>query len=277
MVNNSVKRATRTVEVRRVYNPLQGDYSLGTIELDIVERGKLRVHYGSGQVILRSGQWLLAKADETLALSREGGGAPLSVIQVRMSEALFPDVLVALPECASLDILLKQSARGAYSSDPVPLRELRHRVEQVHDAHGLGVIRSVWRLMSLLAETPACSVVSPLPDTSLGKVPPESDMARVVTYMKAHLAETVRLSDLARVAHLTPSAFCRSFARQAGQPPMAYLDTLRLRKACHLLDYTGLTAKEISYQCGWQDASFFSRVFRRHIGMTPIQYRQRKG
>jgi AraC-like DNA-binding protein len=58
---------------------------------------------------------------------------------------------------------------------------------------------------------------------------------------------------------------------------MAYLDTLRLRKACHLLDYTGLTAKEISYQCGWQDASFFSRVFRRHIGMTPIQYRQRKG
>ncbi len=75
--------------------------------------------------------------------------------------------------------------------------------------------------------------------------------------------------------HLSPSYLNAYFARLVGQPPIAYLIDLRLRRACELLRGTDLPIKEIAVQVGYPDQYFFSRIFRRRQGVSPRGYRLR--
>ena len=54
-----------------------------------------------------------------------------------------------------------------------------------------------------------------------------------------------------------------------------YVEALKMREACRLLVYTGLSAQQIAYQLGFDDPSYFSRVFQRTLHFSPSAYRGR--
>ena len=58
--------------------------------------------------------------------------------------------------------------------------------------------------------------------------------------------------------------------------PMKYLNYLRMREACHFLDFTDLKISQISPLVGFDDALYFSRQFSKQMGMSPSQYKSRK-
>jgi transcriptional regulator GlxA family with amidase domain len=58
---------------------------------------------------------------------------------------------------------------------------------------------------------------------------------------------------------------------------MEYVQTLRLEEAKHMLETTDLPVEAIANEVGYQDASFFGRLFRRKVNLTPAQYRKRFG
>jgi len=59
--------------------------------------------------------------------------------------------------------------------------------------------------------------------------------------------------------------------------PMAYVQTLRIEEAKHLLETTGDALEAIANEVGYDDAAFFGRLFRRSVNLTPAQYRRRFG
>src|SRR5690606_16268914 len=67
----------------------------------------------------------------------------------------------------------------------------------------------------------------------------------------------------------------RRFARAPGVTPREYVQTLRLEEAKHLLETSEVPVEEVAQQVGYEDASFFGRLFRRKVGLTPAQYRKR--
>jgi AraC-like DNA-binding protein len=70
-------------------------------------------------------------------------------------------------------------------------------------------------------------------------------------------------------------AFERKFRRTFHVTPQTYLRKLRLRVASRSLVYGGQTLAEVAAACGFADQSHFTRVFRRHVGVTPRTYRHR--
>ena len=68
--------------------------------------------------------------------------------------------------------------------------------------------------------------------------------------------------------------FMRRFQSATGDKPLMYLQRLRIETAKNLLTTTKRSVKTISYDVGYDDASFFARLFRQRTGMSPNQYRR---
>lgn len=92
--------------------------------------------------------------------------------------------------------------------------------------------------------------------------------------MQDHLADRLRLEDLAAQAHLSRTHFVRVFTRATGTTPMRYLSRLRVDQARNLILTTRLPMKQVARAVGFPDEFQLSRVFKRVTGRTPSSYRR---
>jgi len=94
------------------------------------------------------------------------------------------------------------------------------------------------------------------------------------TWASARLQETITLAEWAKAVGLHPVYFGRAFKRETGLRPMEWLNQQRLQVACQHLAGTTLSVTQIADACGFSNPFYFSRVFRRHFGQSPIRYRK---
>lgn len=85
------------------------------------------------------------------------------------------------------------------------------------------------------------------------------------------------VATMARIAGLAERSFKRRFEQATGMSPLDYVHTLRLEEAKQALESTDAAVEAIALEVGYQDTSFFGRLFRRKVGLTPAQYRRRFG
>ncbi len=126
-------------------------------------------------------------------------------------------------------------------------------------------------------EGKARSALRPSVNQASGQGGSDSDalVARAQHLMLAHLEELISIPDLARRLGIHQRALERAFkAAGMGAPLGRYLD-LRLGRAQELLTQTSLPMFEVALACGFSSSGHFSRVFKRHFGLTPTGHRQR--
>ena len=96
----------------------------------------------------------------------------------------------------------------------------------------------------------------------------------VLNYIRAHFSDDFDMKVLADVAHLSPDHLTRLFKKETGESPMEYAVRRKMSRACQLLLSEPEPVKIIAYTLGFNDHSYFNRVFKKHIGMTPQEYRE---
>ena len=92
---------------------------------------------------------------------------------------------------------------------------------------------------------------------------------------KNFMNDTLSIGDISGYLHMSASHVCTMFKNETGDTINNYLTRYRLDKAKQYLRETLLTAAEISVKVGYRDSSYFGRIFRKHQGMTPNEYRNR--
>jgi transcriptional regulator GlxA family with amidase domain len=102
----------------------------------------------------------------------------------------------------------------------------------------------------------------------------DEDIATAQQWLQANLAEDVTLSRLAEAVGMNQRTLGRRFKRATGISPMNYLQSVRMASARDLLRHSNLGVGEIAWQVGLRDGSYFTQLFRRHSGMTPLKYRE---
>ena len=110
-----------------------------------------------------------------------------------------------------------------------------------------------------------------LPSDASNSLDPRIKAAR--SYIDEHYATDITLADVAAASNLSPSRLSGLFKRETGASVMAYRNELRLVEAAQLLLHSNLRIADIGAQVGYPEQAFFSRIFRRHLGMSPRQYR----
>ena len=101
------------------------------------------------------------------------------------------------------------------------------------------------------------------------------DLKRVVDYIQANYASPISLEELAKVAIVSKSTLINAFKLAYDTTPIKFINRVRLDKAKALLLNTDSSISEISEMVGFQSLHYFSRYFKSHEDLSPIEYRQR--
>jgi len=102
---------------------------------------------------------------------------------------------------------------------------------------------------------------------------PRQKIDQSIAYMQQHLGRPLRVSHLAALTNLSLSHYTALFKRHTGYAPVDYFIRLRMHQACQLLDTSNLNVKEIGATLGYEDAFYFSRLFKSVNEVSPTQYR----
>lgn len=94
------------------------------------------------------------------------------------------------------------------------------------------------------------------------------------SYIQRNYNQPLRLDDVARVAGLSPAYFSTLFAKTTGQTFSDYAADVRIQKACEFLEKSDMNVSEIAQTLGFPDVRYFSKLFRKKIGIKPTDYRK---
>lgn len=133
------------------------------------------------------------------------------------------------------------------------------------------------RILAALTELILAHAVSSASDNGNGQTGPESDIATALAFLQQSVHEDVDMAALAASLSLSTCTFNRHFRKATGLTPHHYHTHLRMNRAKELLEDPDLRIKQISRKLGFQDQYYFSRVFKKHTGTSPVEWRKTMG
>lgn len=98
---------------------------------------------------------------------------------------------------------------------------------------------------------------------------------RVYQFLMQNFKQEISLDEVAAIAHLAPTAFCRFFKQRTGKTFSNFLNELRVKHAGELLNNPELTITQISYECGYNNPTNFNKFFKEITKLTPTAYRKK--
>ena len=99
-------------------------------------------------------------------------------------------------------------------------------------------------------------------------------LSKAIKFIDDNLDKVISIQDLASLVDLSISQFERRFRKFFGVPPVKYIMTTKIEKACDLLTLGDSSIMDIGLEVGFYDNSHFTRRFREQLGITPREYRE---
>ncbi len=103
----------------------------------------------------------------------------------------------------------------------------------------------------------------------------DSDMVNSsIAFMKANINNQYSIDELAKQQALSISHYSRLFYQKAGSTPVRYFNQLKIQRSCQMLYFTNRSIKEICAELGFTDPYYFSRLFKKLMGISPAKYKR---
>lgn len=102
-------------------------------------------------------------------------------------------------------------------------------------------------------------------------------LAAAIEYVERHFREKISSTEVAALCQLTPFQFSRAFRETYRLTFQEYLLRYRVREACRLLKNPEAEISEVGYLAGFNDPSYFSKIFRRYMSCSPSEYQATNG
>lgn len=149
--------------------------------------------------------------------------------------------------------------------------ELKNSIESIYNFRGHSTADSV-RMTGQLYIT-----LGLLIDKAVDRRPHNSKAAscvkKAVRYMKFNYAMDIGIEQAAEYAQVSRATLYRAFMETKGISPIAYLTEIRINNAVRLLESTSLPISAVARSAGFEDPLYFSRVFKKHKGISPAEYK----
>jgi AraC-like DNA-binding protein len=107
------------------------------------------------------------------------------------------------------------------------------------------------------------------------KLSSSNRLAYVLDYISTHLHEPLSVSDLSKKACMSESHFHKTFKEELGVTPIDYINSQRIKLAIRLLEDPSRKIKEIYLECGFENRSYFNRLFKRKLQVSPGEYQSK--
>jgi AraC-like DNA-binding protein/mannose-6-phosphate isomerase-like protein (cupin superfamily) len=177
-------------------------------------------------------------------------------------------------ESASLGAVEESARKGLHLSGATAAR-VRRLMEGMHELSGLPRLASLLTIFSTLADAPGKDA-RPLSARSFsmsGTNEHQEAIRLAVSYIIAHFRRTVQLPELLELTGMSRATFSRQFQLHAGRSFSTFLNQVRLQAVCRALRDSSEPITTIALDNGFNQLSFFNRLFRREFGVNPSTYR----
>ncbi len=98
--------------------------------------------------------------------------------------------------------------------------------------------------------------------------------SRIKKYIDDHYLEDLTLEGISNKLYISSSHLCKAFKKSTGYTPMQYITNRRIGKAQSLLVISNYSITDIAFMVGYNDSNYFSTIFTKNVGMSPLKYRK---
>ncbi|MBQ7371349.1 MAG: helix-turn-helix transcriptional regulator [Blautia sp.] len=161
---------------------------------------------------------------------------------------------------------------SAVFHDPIE-GEFQKKLEKILTLYSSPQPAREWQISSAISDLVTFLIVRSITGNSGNPEVPQH-IRYLVKYMESNYKNRLTLDDLAEFANFNKYYLLREFKKYTGFSPNDYLISLRIGAAKQLLVSTTLPASKIAYEVGISDVNNFNNLFKKRVGMTPIQYRR---
>lgn len=145
---------------------------------------------------------------------------------------------------------------------------------EIHEKDGISQLVDFLTILSHLSQTKELQYLS---SAQFINTYTEKDVNRInaiYQFLMQNFKEDIRLEEVADIAHMAPTAFCRFFKQRTHKTFSHFLNELRIRHACELLNNPEKTVSEISYESGYHNLTNFNKCFKEITGVSPSVFRK---
>jgi AraC-like DNA-binding protein len=206
-----------------------------------------------------------------------GPKPPVHCVVVQFEERFLGPALLDLPALLPVRRLLRRAALGIEVTGRTRARASALMLRMVK-LRGLRRIAAFLEILDLLSRSRQCrTIASPgfEPQWTPGDADDPLRLSQVCQFINERLEQPIRLREAARLAHLSEGAFSRFFRRHLRRTFPAFVNELRIGRACRLLAESDRPVIEIAAACGYANLSNFNRQFLRLKNTTPRRFRER--
>ncbi len=224
-------------------------------EIHLILEGSCTLDCNGGQSTLRAGDCAVINGGE---LHRGGRGS-----------CVFLCLLLSPTFLGNTHIIFERVIRDAYVSSLFPkIAELARSTELPSLLEGRGAVHL---LMAHLIRNYALREMGGAFYTR--HITKLEKLNQAITFINQNYAKPISTAQLAEMLYLSEGYFCQLFKEVMKQSAMEYLNVIRTEKAKHLLKTTDMSIAEIAFCCGFSDANYFSRMYKKVNRESPTQSR----
>ena len=195
-------------------------------------------------------------------------------IVVYFNKEIFGPAFYELKETQKINSLFNQAVRGLSISGKTN-ELIAKKLEKLVHKKNFEIIVGLFEILSLLSESTDISFVNNEVYNPINDQIKNDRISDVFDYVKENYKEEISLFEIAKIANLTPTSFCRMFKLKTKKSFVEYLNEIRVSNACKLLIETDLGISEIAYECGYKTVSNFNQLFKKLTETTPKEYRKK--
>ncbi|HPA16986.1 MAG TPA: AraC family transcriptional regulator [Verrucomicrobiae bacterium] len=201
------------------------------------------------------------------------GGAPrVHALLIQFEVDCLGEGLMRLPAMRHVQRLLERSALGLEVCGATRARvaELMGKMGRLS---GVARIARFLEILDVLARSRECRSLASPGFAASGNPFDQDRMNRVCRHIGDRLDQPIFLSEVARLVHLSDGAFSRFFRTHTGKTFPAFVNELRIGRACRLLAENEMNVTEVAFASGFGNLSNFNRQFLRLKGTSPSHFR----
>ncbi len=139
-------------------------------------------------------------------------------------------------------------------------------------ATGLPRVIDLLRVLDILAQSQESEILCHDRIIDVYNKDEKDRMSSIIKFLTDNFDKTIKLKEVADIAHMTPNSFCRFFKKRTQKSFSEYLTEIRIRNACQMLIKGEYSISEVCYQSGFNTITNFNRQFKSLKGMTPSEF-----
>jgi len=178
----------------------------------------------------------------------------------------------SVPEMQKIKMLFERSSMGIQVNGEAK-KKISELMNEMTSLNGMDRLISLLRLLNMLADSDEYDLLSS-PEIK-GQNSEDSDrLNRVFDYVMRNFREDIEMEDIAKLANMSYSGFCRYFKTRTKKNFTHFVNEIRVGYACRRLMETDLSAEHICYESGFNNKTNFMEQFRKIIKCTPHQFKK---